>query len=121
MRCTGHNLLHDVLDLGQFVHQVDLVVQTSGGINEHHIRAVGFGRLERIKCHGSRVRTLLLFDNRYAYPFAPYTQLLNSRSTEGIGSTEIHFLAGLLVHVREFADGSSLAYTVDANYHDYVG
>ena len=47
-------------------------MQSSGSIDEHHIRAVGFGGLQGIEGYGSRIGTLLLLDDRHAYAFAPY-------------------------------------------------
>ena len=41
---VGHDFLHDVLDFGQLVHQVNLVMKTSGGIDDDYIGVVGGGR-----------------------------------------------------------------------------
>ena len=71
MRCVGDYLLHHVLDLGQLVHQVDFVMQTARCVDQYHIRIVRFGGLQRVESYGSRVRSLLLFDDGYAYAFAP--------------------------------------------------
>src|SRR5690606_32622998 len=45
---TRHDLLHDLFDLGQLVHQRHLIMQPTGGVDDGHIVAVGHGRLDRI-------------------------------------------------------------------------
>ena len=51
VRCIGNHFLHHILDLGQLVHQIDLVMQATGGIDNHHIRPVRLCRTQRVKCH----------------------------------------------------------------------
>lgn len=120
MRSVGHYLLHHTLDLRQLVHQIDLIVQTSGCIDDHDIDAVSHGRTDCVISHRSRIATHLLLDDRHSYSLGPDLQLLYGRSTEGIGSPEHDALACLTKAMCQFADGSGLAYAVYAHYHDYI-
>ena len=99
MRRIRHHLLHDILDLGELVHQVDLIMETARRIDENYIRIIGLGASDGIICHAGWIRALLLFYNGHSHTFAPYTELLDSRSTERVSRAEIHFFTSLLVLV----------------------
>ena len=120
VRCIGNHFLHHILDLGQLVHQIDLVMQATGGIDNHHIRPVRLCRTQRVKCHRSRVGTHLLLHDRHSYPFAPNHQLLYSCGAERIGCSQIHIFTGLLELISQFADRGRLAYPVHAYDHDDI-
>ena len=120
MRRIGYYLLHHILDLGKLVHQVDLIMQATRRIDQHHIRIIGFCALQGIKGHTGGVGALLLFDNRHTYAFAPNTQLLHRSGTESIGSAEIDFFARSLVLMCKFTDGSGLTHSIDTHYHNHI-
>lgn len=46
MRRIGDHFLHDVLDFGQLVHEINLVMKASGSVDEYDVRIVRFGGLE---------------------------------------------------------------------------
>ena len=78
---AGQNLLH----LGQFVHQVDLVLQPAGRIDQQDI-IVGFlGPLHAVKDHGSRIALFGAGHNVDAIAFGPHGQLFSGPGPEGIG------------------------------------
>ena len=89
-------------------------------IYNYHIGIIGSCGTQCVKSDRSRVSTHFLLYNRYTYPFTPYHQLLHSSSTESIGSTQINRLSGFLELISQFANRSSLPYTIDAHYHNDV-
>ena len=61
LRSVRHDTLHHVLYFSKLIHEPDFVVQTSGRVNNHDIRALGFSRGEGIKRHGGRIATHFCF------------------------------------------------------------
>ena len=96
-------------------------MQTSCGINNNHIGTIGFGRRDCIKGHRSRVRAHLLFNNRHTYTLAPNANLLNGSSTEGVGSSKIHFLTSLFKLIGQFSYRGGFTHTIYTHYHDNIG
>ena len=54
MRGIGHHFFDDPADLAQFFHQVGLIVQAAGGIDNDDIRSPGDPALDRIESDGAR-------------------------------------------------------------------
>ncbi len=59
MRRGGFGFVDDAADFGDFVHQVHLGWQTTGGIGQNHVDATGLGRMNRVKNDGRRVAPFL--------------------------------------------------------------
>ena len=95
-------------------------MQTSCRIDEHHISIVGNGGTDGIVGNGCRIATHLLFHDRHTYTFAPYTQLLNGSSTEGVGSAKIDFLACLLELIGQLTNRGRLTHTIHTNHQNHV-
>ena len=118
---SGEHLLHHVLDFLQLVHQPHLVVQTSCGVDEHHVGVVSLGTLQGVESHRGGVAAHLLLDDGHPYPLAPDDELLHGSGTEGVGSTEVDLLASLFELPGQLANGSGLAHAVHTDNEDDVG
>ncbi|EJW98499.1 hypothetical protein EVA_13394 [gut metagenome] len=112
--------MHNVFDLRQLVHEVHLVVQTSCCVDDDNVGIVCLSRTDSIVGYTCWVAAHLLFDDGYTDTFAPDTELFYCCCSEGIGCAKIHFLAGLLKLVGQFANSGSLTDTVDTYDHDDV-
>ena len=95
-------------------------MQTSGGVDDDHVGVVGFRAAEGVESYRCRVAAHLLFHDVDADPLAPDAELFDGCCTEGVGGSEIHFLASVLKLVGEFADGGGLSHTIDTHYEDDV-
>ena len=95
-------------------------MKASSSINQHHVGTVRLGALQGIEGHAGRVGTHLLLHHRHPYSLTPDADLLHGSGTEGISSTEIHFLASLLKLIGELSDGGSLAHTVHTHHENHV-
>ena len=71
-------------------------MEATCSVNEHNVSTIGLGTAESVESHRSRITAHLLLDDSHPYPFAPYAELLDCSSTEGVSGTEIHLLARLL-------------------------
>ena len=121
VRGPRDDLAHDVADFGQFVHQVDFVVQAACRVDQHHVGAVGLGRRQRVERHRCRVGTHLLTDHRRPGAVGPNFELVDGCGAERIGGADPDFQSGLGQLCRELADGGGLARAVDADDHHHVG
>ena len=111
----------DAADLAQLVHQVLLIVQAAGGIDNDHVGPTGFGGAEAVIDHGGRVAALLVADDVSPGALRPDAQLLGSGGTEGIPGAEQDALALGLQLGGDLADGGGLAHAVDAHHQDDGG
>ena len=94
-------------------------MQTACSIDQHHIGTVSLRTWECVKSHRSRIAAHLLLHHRHAYALTPDAELLNSGCTEGVCSTQVHFLASLFELPGKLSDGGCLAHTVHTydKYH----
>ena len=120
VRCVGHYFLHHTFYLGQFGHQVCLVVEPSCGVYYNDIGSLGFGRRYGVECHGSRVRAHLLTYHRDVRPIGPHGELVYCRSAESIGSAEHHFVTAAGELRCELAYGGGFACAVNSHDHYHV-
>lgn len=74
--------------LVQLIHQVLLVVQAAGGINNQQIRALCLGGLDAVIDDRRGVSALGVLDNRHTRAFRPDGQLVSRRCTESIRRAE---------------------------------
>ena len=80
--------MHHTLDLGQLVHQVDLGVQSTSGIDDDQIRFRIYALLHGIEGHSRRIGIHSMGYHGYAHSVAPEYELIHCCSTEGISCTE---------------------------------
>ena len=116
----GDNLLHHAFDLGQFGHQIDLVVQTAGRIDDHDVGSLRLGRGNGVESDRGGVGAHLLAHHGHARAFGPYGQLVDGGGAERIGRTENDFVAPAGVLRGQFANGRGFAYAVDTDDHHDV-
>ena len=120
MRCIRYNLSHYVSDLGELVHKVDPVMETTCCVDNHDVSILCNSRLHCIECNRSRIRAHCLFDDIYPCTLCPDGKLINGSCTECICCTKHHLLALSLKTACELSDSRSLTYSVHSYYHDHV-
>ena len=119
MRSVRDDLTHHVTDFCQLVHQVDSVVEPSGGVDQYNVSTLGHRRLYSVESHRGRISAHALLYNLHVCPFGPDLELVNGGSPERVGGSDHHFLAHRLVAGGKFSDGRGLAHTVHSdNHHD---
>ena len=91
-------------------------MKTASGVDEYHICTVCLSRTQCVKGDRSRVASHLLLYYGASHSLSPDAQLLYCRRPEGIGSTEIHFLAGILELISQFANSGGLAHSIHSHY-----
>ena len=121
VRSIGQHLFHGVFDFGELVHKAHIVVQTSGGVDNHHVGILCLGACHGVVGHRCRVGAHLVLDNRHTNAFAPNFELFVGSGTISVGGTEHHLVASLCELVGEFADCSGFSHSVDTHHHDDVG
>ena len=121
MRRFGVEAAEHAADLRQLFHQVRLVLQPPGGVDDQHVLA-GRGRLlDAVEHDSGRVAAFLARDDRRADAVAPDLQLLDRGGAEGVAGGEQDAVILLLQPMAELADGRRLARAVDADHEDDVG
>ena len=94
-------------------------MQTSGGVDEHHVGVSGLGGRQGVKYHSGRIGALALLDDLHPAALRPDGELLGGGSAEGIGSSKDNLLALLIQIMADLADGGGLAHAVYADeQHD---
>ena len=119
MRRGGVVLADDADDLGKLRHQLGLVVQPAGGVDQEHVGAGFLAASSASKARpaasepGARAMT---GDLR---PLAPDFQLLDRRGAKSVAGGE-HYGSSLGAEARgELADRRGLAGAVDADHQDH--
>src|SRR5438552_4692907 len=107
-------------DLFQFRHQLGLVLQAAGGVDDQHVGAGLFRLLEGIISEAGGVGAELAGDDRRLGALAPDLQLLNRGSAEGVAGRPHHPTPAFGQLGRQLADGRRLAGAVDADDQDDV-
>ena len=121
VRRFGIEAAEDAADLGQLLHQVRLVLEAPGGVDDQHVLA-GRGRLlDAVEDDPGGVAAFLAGDDRRADALAPDLQLLDRGGAEGVAGGEQDAIILLLQPMAELADGGRLARAVDADHQDDVG
>ena len=106
--------------LGQFVHQMRLVLQSPSGVDDQRVDA-GRGRLlDAVEDDTGRVAAFLAADHRRADAVAPDLQLLDRRGAKGVARRQQDAIILLLQQMAELADGGRLAAAVDPDHQDDV-
>ena len=120
MRRRGVEFLHRAHQLLQLGHQVGLVLQTPGGVDEQHIGAHRPRLDQRVVGEARRVRTLRPGDDAAPGALAPDLQLLDRGGTERVAGGEHDPVPGIAILARKLADRRRLAAAVDADDEDHV-
>jgi len=105
---------HDAHHLFQFAHELSAVLQTAGGIDQHHLDAVRLGRGDGIESETGRVGARRTRLDVGAGARAPDRQLIDSGGAEGVAGHQHHVSALGAEFGGELADGGGLAGAVDA-------
>src|SRR5690554_5695011 len=78
----------DALDLAELTHEVGLVLQAPGGVDEDDVRPGGVPGLHGVEGDGGRVGALAVrAHGGDAHALAPGLQLVGGRRAEGVGGT----------------------------------
>src|SRR5580658_9032036 len=118
MRRAGNYFGGGALHFVELGHEIGLGVEASGGIHDHDIGVASAGGGERVENHRGRVGARFLFDHFDAGATRPDFELFDGGGTEGVGGAEDYCCSFFLQAVGEFADGSSFARAVDADYEE---
>ena len=113
--------LDDADDLFQFRHQVLLILQPSGGVDDDDILAVLPRVLDGIERQTRRVRPLGAGDHGTARAFPPDLKLFDGGGAEGVAGGQQHRFALGLELGRQLADRRRLARSVDATDQKHEG
>ena len=117
----GQLPFHDAADFVQLIHQILLVMESAGGVNENHICALGFGRLDAVEHHRCGVCALVLTDNAAAGALGPDFQLVSCGGAEGIACYQQNILPLLGQLSGNLADGGGFAHAVDTDDQHHRG
>ena len=120
MRRIGVEAAEHAADLGQLLHQVRLVLEPPGSVDDQHVVARRGRLLDAVEDDAGRIAAFLAGDHRRADALAPDLQLLDRCGAEGVAGSEQDAIILLLQPVCELADGRRLAGAVDADDEDHV-
>ena len=108
-------------DLGQFLHQGFLGLETTGCIDQRHVGIFGDGRFDGVEGHRCGISPGLPRDDRAIDPLAPNLELVDGRRPESISGSQNHLLSFRDIAGGEFPDGGGLSRTVHAEHQHHVG
>ena len=124
---TGHRI-HDKqglggvdgsLDGGNLLHHLLIDSQTTGGIDDHDIVALGFGLLDCMDRNVHRILAVQLHIDGYPHLFADHAQLLDSGRTIDVARHQQRLLVFLcLQQVGELAGERRLTGTLQTRHQD---
>ena len=114
-------LLQDANDLLELGHQLLLVLQPPGGIDQQNVGAFGFRAFQRLEGDAGRIGALCARDHLGAGAFAPQLELLDRGRAERVGGGQHHELAFVIEPRGELADGRRLARAVHAGDQHHEG
>ena len=118
MRRARHAAIDDPADLGELVHQADLVLQTPGGVDQNDVATTRHGCVDAVEGDRRGIAAVRRPHEVRVGALGPGTQLLVGRGTEGVGRRHDDGLADATEMLGEFADGGRLARPVDADHQD---
>ena len=119
VRGVGNELADHAVDLGQLLHQVRLVVQPAGRVDDADVGLLLDRRGHGAMGHAGRVALGRPGDDLHAQPVGPDRELLDGRGAERVGRAQHDALALRCEHVRQLGDRRGLAGAVDAGHHDH--
>ncbi len=118
MRRAGIDLPEHAHDLLEFVHQLGLVLQPAGGVDQQNVAAIRLRGRQGIERQSRRIRAMGARDHRRAGAFTPDLQLLDRSRTKGIAGGQHHLAAFVGELGGELADGGGLAGAVDPDHEN---
>ena len=118
MRRAFQPFADNALDFFQFIHQMKLRWQATGGINHHHIHTTRAARLNGIECDSGRIARGLR-NHRDVIALTPHGELLTRGRTKGITRRKQYFLVMLLHVLGEFAYGGRFTRAIHTRDHDH--
>ena len=114
-------LLQHAHDLGELGHEVRLVLQPPGRVDQEHVGAFVARARERIVGDSGRVGAHLLGHHLRADASAPHFELIDGGGTERVARREHDAQTLRLEVMGELADGRGLAGAVHANHQHDMG
>ena len=118
MRRRGIDLPDDADDFFKLVHQLGLVLQPAGGVDQQHVELALARRGQCVEGKARGIRPLRARDDRRFGALAPDLQLLDGGGAKGIAGRQHHLAAFGGKFCRELADGGGLAGAVDADHEN---
>ena len=116
----GHLLADDAADLAQLGHEVVLVVQPPGRVDDDDVGAALAAAGDGVERDRPGIGPLRAGDDLAAGALRPALELLDGGGAEGVGGAEHDVEAELALQVPgELADRRRLAGAVDADGHDH--
>ncbi|MEY9187907.1 hypothetical protein ABH987_001535 [Bradyrhizobium ottawaense] len=119
MRRSVIHLADHTHDLFELVHQLGLVLQPAGGVDQKHVDILLLRRRQRVEGKARRIRALRACDHGRLRPLAPHLELLDRRSAKRVAGGQHHLAAFGGEFLREFSDGGGLARAVDPDHEDH--
>ena len=113
------DLLHHAHDLLQFGHQLGLVLQAAGGVDDQHVCRSASRRGEGLERKARGIRALLARDDGCAGAAAPDLELIDRGGAERVAGGEHHVAALGAEACRELADRGGLAGAIHADDEDH--
>src|SRR6516162_510296 len=120
MRCRRIELLQHAHDLGELRHQVRLVLQPSGSVNNEHIPVVGACALKRLIGNAGRIGPHILGHDLGADALTPDFELVDGRGTEGVSGGEHYGRAFSHELMRELCRSGGLTGSVHSNEQNHM-
>ncbi len=121
MRRRGIDLFEDAHDLLQFAHQIGLVVEAPGGVDQQQIGALFARPHQGVVGEPGGIRPGRAGQHRTLGALAPDLQLLDRGRPERVAGGEEHRFALIAVLFRQLADRRRLAAAVDPDDEDHEG
>ncbi len=120
VRRAGELPSHDPPHLLQLLHQVDLCVEPSRGVDDHNPRPAGLRGADGVIDDGGGVGVRRLADQRDIYPLCPRLELFDGRRTEGVRGDERHRMPLRFQLMGQLSDRRGLSRTVHPDDHDRI-
>ena len=120
VRGFGVEPAQNTADFGQLFHQLALVVEPPGSIDDQRVDTLCGSRLDRIEHHCRWIAAFWPAHQLYANPVCPDRQLLDRGGAKSIACRQHHRIVQFLKIVRQLGDGGGLARTVDADHQDHL-
>ncbi len=121
MRCAWIEFPDDPLYFLKLCHQVRLVVQSAGRIDQQHVRADAAGFLHRLVYQARCIAADLAGDHRTSRALAPNAKLLDCRGAKRVTRGKNHRVPLIHKALCQFTDGCRLSGSVDPDHHHHMG
>src|ERR1700733_15884596 len=112
--------VRDPADLLQFLDEVDLGVQSPGGIGEHQVVISGISPLDGIEDNRARVAAFSAAHNRHPCTLGPKLELLGSSRPERVSCSKDDRTAICTLTTRDLPDRRGLPDTVHPDKEPHI-